>query len=69
MKSYGIPRKILRVVGDIYEGCECAVIDHGEASNRFKLKSGVKQGCAMSAFLFLLVVNWVMWRTKADKRR
>ena len=32
----------------------------------FEVKSGVKQGCNMSGFLFLLVIDWVMRRTVAD---
>ena len=29
----------------------------------FDVKSGVRQECAMSGFLFLLVIDWVMRRT------
>ena len=29
----------------------------------FDGKTGVKQGCCMSGFLFLLVIDWVMRRT------
>ena len=31
----------------------------------FDVKSGVKQGCNMSGFLFLLVVDWVIKRKVA----
>ena len=31
----------------------------------FEVKSGVKQGCVMSGFLFLLVIDWMMRRTVA----
>ena len=27
------------------------------------MKSGVKQGCNMSGFLFLLVIDWIMRKT------
>ena len=37
MRSYGIPGKIVRVIADIYEDFECAVIDGSETSAWFKI--------------------------------
>ena len=69
MKSYGIPDKIIRTIKEIYKGFKCSVIDQGETSEWFEIKSGVKQGCVMSGFLFLLVIDWIMRKTTADKAR
>ena len=69
MRSYGIPGKMVRVIADIYEDFECAVIDGSETSDWFKIKSGVKQGCVMSGFLFLLALDWIMRKVTAYKRR
>ena len=69
MKNYGIPRKMVRVKADIYEDFECTAIDRIETSEWFKIKSGVKQGCVMSGFLFLLALDWIMSKVTADKRR
>ena len=69
MRSYGIPCEIVRVISDKYEDFECAVIDGSETSDWFKIKSGVKQGCVMSGFLFLLALDWIMSKVTADKRR
>ena len=33
------------------------------------IKSGVKQGCMISQFLFLLCLDWVVMKATADKRR
>ena len=63
MEVYGIPGKLIRMVKAIYEKSECAVISNGEESEWFEVKTGVKQGCVMSGFLFLLVIDWVMKRT------
>ena len=60
MRSYGIPEKIVGAVRGIYEGFECAVIEENETSEWFQIKTGVKQGCVMSGFLFLLAIDWVM---------
>ena len=40
---------------------ECVVLDEGEESEWFKVKTGVKQGDVMSGFIFLIVVmDWIM---------
>ena len=63
MKAYGIPDKVINVVKPTYENFECSVVDEGELTDWFRRTSGVKQGCVMSGFLFLVVVDWVMRRT------
>ena len=37
-----------------YEDFNCAVEDQAEACEWFNIKTGVKQGCNMSGFLFLI---------------
>ena len=51
----------------LYKDTQCAVIDEGEESEWFSVKTGVKQGCSMSGFLFLLVLDFVMRKTTKDK--
>ena len=63
MRSYGIPPKLVRMVQAMYKGSKCAVIDGGGRTDWFDIKSGVRQGCVMSGFLFLLVIDWVMRKT------
>ena len=63
MLKYGIPEKIVRIVKLFYEGFECAVEDQGERGEWFEIRTGVKQGCNMSGFLFLLVMDWIMRKT------
>ena len=46
-----------------YEDYECAVEDQGEICSWFRIKTGVKQGCNMSGFLFLIVMDWIMNRS------
>ena len=69
MRSYGIPCKMVRVIADTYEVFECANIDGSETLDWFKIKSGVKQGCVTSGFLFLLALDWTMRKATTDKRR
>lgn len=35
----------------------------------FEIKTGVKQGCYMSGFLFLVALDWVMRKTAEDGER
>ena len=41
----------------LYEDSECAVLDEGEESEWFKVKTGVKQGYVMCGFIFFVVVD------------
>ena len=63
MKSYGIPPKMVNIVKAFYDDIECAILDDDrDTTEWFKTKTGVKQGCNMSGFLFLLVIDFVMTR-------
>ena len=66
MGSYGIPPKLVRMVQAMYKGSKCAVMDWGGKTGWFDIKSGVRQGCVMSGFLFLLVIDWVMRKTLSE---
>ena len=50
------------MVNSMYDGSQCTVEGTGQ-TDWFDVKSGVKQGCNMSGFLFLLVIDWIMRRT------
>ena len=52
MENYKIPFLIIHMVQTLYEDSECAVLDEGEESEWFKVKTGVKQGDVMSGFIF-----------------
>ena len=46
----------------------CRVVPGGQLSDNFDVKTGVRQGCLLSLFLFALVVDRIM-RTSTDGRR
>ena len=46
-----------------YEEFQCSVPEDGELTIWSKITTGVKQGCVISGFLFLLVFDWVMRKT------
>ena len=63
MRSYGIPEKLTNIIKEFYKDFKCSVEDSGETSEWFDVLTGVKQGCNMSGFLFLLAMDWIMRRT------
>jgi hypothetical protein len=63
---YGIPENIIDLVKCMHSNSECAVVDGTGTPEWFTIKSGVKQGCDMSGFLFLLVIDWIMRKTTSS---
>ena len=69
IREYGITLNLLiTMLKAMYEQSKCAVVDGCGSYDWFYVKTGVKQGCWMSGFLFLLVIDWVMRRTIEGKR-
>ena len=52
----------------MYCESECAVHTGSKLTEWFQVTPGVKQGCEMSGFLFLLVIliDWIMRKATAD---
>ena len=47
----------------LYEGFKTKVICGQQLTEEFDIKTGVKQGCILSQFLFYLAIDWIMKRT------
>ena len=62
---YGIPKKITSLRQCSYQEMSCRVVHDGQLSDRFRVKTGVRQGCKLSPFLFIIVVGWIM-RTSTE---
>ena len=60
LRHYGIPTKLVSLIKNSYEGTDCRVIHSGQLTKHFEVKTGVRQGCLLSPFLFLLVIDWIM---------
>ena len=46
----------------------CQVVHEGQLTRRFDGKTGVRQGCLLSPFLFLLAIDWVIRQTTDGER-
>ena len=68
IRHFGIPDKILSIIQNIYDGMQCRVIHQGQLTEPFEITTGVRQGCLLSPFLFLLAVDWVMRKSTEGKR-
>jgi len=66
LRHYGIPSKLVHLIKSFYQNFRCTV---GHRDTSFVVKTGVRQGCVMSAVLFNLVIDWVMRRTTEDASR
>ena len=66
LRHYGIPAKIVNVIKMLYCNFSAQVICGSELTETFEVKTGVKQGCILSPFLFILGINWVMTKATAE---
>ena len=68
MRLYGIPEKIVSLVKFSYDGTNCQVFHDGQLSDPFDINTGVRQGCLLSPFLFILIIDWIMKETTKGRR-
>ena len=65
-RAYGIPQQIIDIIKSFYNNFTRRV---GNSETSFEVKTGVRQGCTMSAMLFNMTIDWVMRRTTEDQSR
>ena len=68
LRHYGVPTKIVTIIRNSYEGLTCKVVHGGQLSEAFQVRTGVRQGCLLSPFLFLMAIDWIMKTSTAQKR-
>ena len=49
--------KFIAVIKNTYDGMSCKVLHEGALTDKIEVKTGVRQGCLLSPFLFLLAVD------------
>nr|KAG5685972.1 hypothetical protein BaRGS_017411 [Batillaria attramentaria] len=54
LRHYGVPGKIISLIQCTYQDMSCRIAHAGQLSESFEVKTGVRQGCLLSPFLFLL---------------
>ena len=68
LRHYGVPKKLVNMIKNFYEGMSCRVIHEGQLTKNFEVRPGVRQGCLLSPFHFILVKDWVMKTATKEKR-
>ena len=68
MGHYGIPEKFINIIKNTYTGMQCNIMHEGQLTDPFDITTGVRQGCLLSPFLFLLAVDWIMKQTTSNRR-
>ncbi|VDP83735.1 unnamed protein product, partial [Schistosoma mattheei] len=66
---YGVPQKIVTNIQNSCDGLNCKIVHGEESTKSFEVKTGVSQGCLLSPFLFLLVIDWIMKTSTSEGKR
>ena len=59
LRHYGVPEKIISLIRCTFQDMSCRIAHSSQLSESFEVKTGVRQGCLLSPFLFLLVIDWI----------
>ncbi|VDP59479.1 unnamed protein product, partial [Schistosoma curassoni] len=68
-RHYSVPEKLFNIIRYSYDGLHCKIVHGGQLKNSFGIKTGVRQGCLLSPFLFLLVIDWIMKTSTSEGKR
>nr|KAG5705129.1 hypothetical protein BaRGS_030846 [Batillaria attramentaria] len=68
LRHYGVPAKLVNLIKNSYDGMTCRIIHGGQLTDSFHVKTGVRQGCLLSPFLFFLAIDWIMKTSTAQRR-
>ena len=60
LRHHGVPEKIISHIWRTFQDMSCRIAQAGQLSESFEVKTGVRQGCLLSPFLFLLVIDWII---------
>ena len=68
LRHYGVPKKLVNMIKNSYEGMSCRIIHEGQLTKNSEVRMGVRKACLLSPFLFILVIDWVMKTATKEKR-
>ena len=67
LRQYGVPDKIISLIRCTHENMRCKIAHAGQLSESLEVRTGVRQGCMLSTFFFLLVIDWIMKTTTTGR--
>ena len=63
MAHFGYPDLFITIIRQIHNGMMARVLDDGEASPKFPVSNGVKQGCVLAPTLFSMMFSAMLTDT------
>ncbi|VDP74422.1 unnamed protein product [Schistosoma curassoni] len=69
LRYYSVSQKIVNTTQNSYDGLHCKIVHGGQLTDSFEVKTGVRQGCLLSPFHFLLVIDWIMKTSTSEGKR
>ncbi|VDP58627.1 unnamed protein product [Schistosoma margrebowiei] len=67
-RQYEVAEKIVNIIQNSYDGLQCKVGHGGGLTDAIQVRTGVRQDCLLSPFLFLLVVDWIMKTARSEEK-
>jgi hypothetical protein len=67
LRKPGIEGMYLKIINAIYDKSIASIILNGEKLKSFPLKSGMRQGCLLSLFLFNIVLEFLARETRKEE--
>ena len=65
-KLLRVPKKKISLIRCTFQDMSCKIAHAGQLSESFEVKTGVRQGCLLSPFLFL-IIDWIMKTTTTGR--
>ena len=66
LRQRGVPKKYVDLIGKLYEDPQFVVSIEGKKSSSRKQKSGIRQGCPLSPYLFVVLMDTIFKLIHAD---
>ena len=66
LKHLNFGEKIISYIHTVYNNIEATVINNGNTSKFFKLERGVRQGCPLSAYLFIIIIEMLANKIRSE---
>ena len=60
MSKFGWPDRFVKIIRLFHDGMMARVLDDGNATDRFQVTNGVKQGCFLAPTLFSLMFSAIL---------
>ena len=66
LRHYGIPDKLVKAIGALYNNSKSAVMVDGNISEPFQVTTGVLQGDVLAPFLFIVLIDYMLQKATED---